>query len=77
MYFEIIGQIANVETIAVGNKIRDIARLRREFGSGRWRKLKGVATVRLLNGRIRSVELHWYEAHGVGRKKMKIKRYLD
>ena len=58
MYFEIIGQIANVETIAVGNKIRDIARLRREFGGGRWRKLKGVATVRLLNGRIRSVELH-------------------
>ncbi|MGI8566958.1 MAG: hypothetical protein ACR2LZ_10815 [Pyrinomonadaceae bacterium] len=77
MYFEIVGRISDVERIAVGNKIRDIARLRRDFGSGRWRKLKGVATVRLLNGRIRIVELHWYEAHGVGRKKMKIKRYLD
>ncbi len=77
MYFEIIGHISDVETIAVGNKIRDLARLRREFGAGRWRKLKGVATVRLLSGRIRKVELHWYEAHGIGRKKMKIKRYLD
>lgn len=77
MYFEIIGQITDVETIAVGNKIRDIVRLRQEFGAGRWRKLKGVATVKLLNGRIRRVELHWYEAHGIGRKKMKIKRYFD
>ncbi len=77
MYFEIIGQITDVGTIAIGDKIRDIARLRREFGAGRWRKLKGVATVRLLSGRIRKVELHWYEAHGIGRKKMKIKRYLD
>lgn len=77
MYFEIIGEITEVETIAVGNSIREIARLRRQFGPGRWRKLKGVATVRLPGGRIRKVELHWYEAHGVGRRKLKIKRYLD
>lgn len=77
MYFEIIGQITEVETIAVGGRIREINRLRQEFGAGRWRKLKGVAIVKLDNGRIRKVELHWYEAHGVGRKKIKIKRYLD
>ena len=77
MYFEIIGEITDVETIAVGGAIREIARLRRQFGPGRWRKLKGVATVRLPGGRIRRVELHWYEAHGVGRRKLKIKRYVD
>jgi hypothetical protein len=77
MYFEIIGTIIEVKTIAVGSKIREIARLRRQFGRGRWRKLKGVATVRLKNGRIRKVELHWYEAHGIGKKKLKIKRYLS
>ncbi len=76
MYFEIIGEITDVETIAVGSKIREIARLRKQFGKGRWRKLKGVATVRLKNGRIRMVELHWYEAHGIGKRKLKIKRYL-
>ena len=77
MYFEIIGEITEVETIAVGSAIREIARLRRQFGPGRWRKLKGVAAVRLPGGRIRRVELHWYEAHGVGRRKLKIKGYLD
>jgi hypothetical protein len=77
MYFEIVGDIAEIETIAVGSKIREIARLRRQFGQGRWRKLKGVATVRLKNGRIRKVELHWYEAHGIGKRKLKVKRYLD
>ncbi len=77
MYFEVIGEITEVETIAVGSAIREIARLRRQFGPGRWRKLKGVATVRRPGGRIRKVELHWYEAHGVGRRKLKIKRYLD
>lgn len=76
MYFEIIGDITEVETIAVGGKIRELARLRKQFGKGRWRKLKGVATVRLKNGRIRQVELHWYEAHGIGKRKLKIKRYL-
>ena len=77
MYFEIIGQITDVETIATGGGIREVSRLRREFGAGRWRKRKGVATVRLINDRIRKVELHWYEAHGIGKRKMKIKRYLD
>jgi hypothetical protein len=77
MYFEIIGEVTEVETIAVGGAIREIARLRRQFGPGRWRKLKGVATVRLPGDRIRKVELHWYEAHGIGRRKLKIKCYLD
>ncbi len=77
MYFEITSEITDIETIAVGNSIREIARLRKQFGAGRWRKMKGVATVRLRNGRIRKVELHWYEAHGIGKRKMKIKRYLD
>ena len=77
MYFEIRGEITDVERIAVGNEIRDLARLRKQFGAGRWRKLKGLATVRLRNGRIREVELHWYEAHGIGKRKIKIKRYLS
>ncbi len=77
MYFEIVGGIAEIQRIAVNKSIRDLARLREQYGAGRWRKLKGVATVRLGSGRIRRVELHWYEAHGLGRKKMKIKRYLD
>ena len=77
MYFEIIGAISETETIAAGPSIRDLARLREQYGSAHWRKLKGVATVRLASGRIRRVELHWYEAHDVGKRKIKIKRYLD
>ncbi len=77
MHFEIIGAIENIETIAVGGRIREIQRLRKQYGSGRWRKLKGVADICLTNGHIRKAELHWYEAHGIGRKKMKIKRFLD
>jgi hypothetical protein len=77
MYFEIIGEITEIETIAVGNAIRDIARLRKRYGRGRWRKLKGVATVRLSDGSIRQAEIHWYEAHGIGRKRFKIKRFLE
>lgn len=77
MYFEIIGEIEDVETIAVGSSIRDLARLRRRYGLGRWRKLKGTATIRLPGGLIRRAELHWYEAHGIGRVKLKFKRYLD
>lgn len=75
--FEIIGRIEEVETIAAGNRIREIDRLRKAFGAGRWRKLKGVAIVRFDDDTIHRVELHWYEAHGVGRKKLKIKEYLD
>lgn len=77
MYFDIIGEIEEIETIAVGGNIRDIMRLRRQYGSGRWRKLKGIATIRLQNGNVRKAELHWYEAHGLGKKKMKIKRLMD
>lgn len=75
--FEVIGEITNVETIAVGSSIRDIARLRKQYGQGRWRKLKGIAMIRLRSGRIRQAELHWYEAHGIGRQEIKRKRYLD
>ena len=77
MRFEIISEISDIETIAAGNRIRDIARLRRRYGRGRWRKMKGTALVQLVSGRIRLAELHWYEAHGIGRKEMKRKRYLD
>ena len=77
MNFEIISKITGVETIAVGSRIRDLARLRKMYGKGRWRKVKGVATVRLRSGRIRLAELHWYEAHGIGRKEIKRKGYLD
>ena len=75
--FEVIGTIGEIQTIAVGNRIREIARLRKAYGAARWRKLKGVATVRFEDGTIHRVELHWYEAHGIGRKKLKIKAYLD
>jgi len=75
--FEIIGDIEDIQTIAVGGRIRDIMRLRKQYGLGRWRKLKGFAKVRLPNGRIRKAELHWYEASRIGRKKIKIKRFLD
>jgi hypothetical protein len=77
MYFEIIGNIEQIEIIAVGGKIKEIMRLHKQFGFGRWRKLKGVAKVRLQNGKIREAEIHWYEAHGIGKKKLKIKRFRD
>jgi len=77
VYFEIIGEIEEIETIAIGGSIRDVMRLQKQFGRGRWRKLKGVAKVRLPTGRIRIAELHWYEAHGIGKRKMKIKRFLE
>jgi hypothetical protein len=75
--FEVISEITQIEPIAVGSAIRDLARLRRLYGSGRWRKLKGVALIRLRDGSIRRAELHWYEAHGIGRKELKRKCYLD
>jgi hypothetical protein len=75
--FQIIGEIADIEPIAVGRTIRDLPRLKQEYGTGRWRKLKGVAMIRLRSGRVRRAELHWYEAHGIGRKEIKRKRYLD
>lgn len=77
MHFVILGPIRNVETVAVGGRIKEVMRLNRQYGPGRWRKLKGLAQVRLQNGRVCLAEIHWYEAHGIGRKKMKIKRTLD
>lgn len=75
--FEIVSEITNIETIAAGDAIRDLARLRKQYGLSRRRKLKGTAMIRLRSGRIRHAELHWYEAHGIGRKELKRKRYLD
>ena len=75
--FEIISDITDIETIAIENSIHEVARLRKQYGQGRWRKLKGVAMIRLRNGRVRKAELHWYEAHGIGRKEIKRKRYLE
>jgi hypothetical protein len=77
MHFEIVGKITEIENIAVGPGIRILGILRKRYGRGRWRKLKGVATVRLSDGRIRLAEVHWFEAHGIGKRKMRIKRYLD
>lgn len=77
MDFDIVSQIEEIEIIAVGTSIRDLAYLQKVYGRGRWRKLKGKASVKLPNGRMRRVELHWYEAHGIGRKDIKIKYYLD
>lgn len=77
MHFEIVGEITDVESVAVGSKIRILPILRKRFGRGRWRKLKGKATVRLLDGTLRRAEVHWVEAHGIGKKKMRIKRFLD
>ena len=77
MDFEVLGELSAAETIAVGQGIRDIGRLRRLYGRARWRKMKGVARIRLPDGTIRLAELHWYEAHGIGKKELKPKRYLD
>jgi hypothetical protein len=77
MPFEIVGKISNIQIIAVGGNIRDIMRIQRQFGLGRWRKVKGIAEIRLPGGNIRKAEIHWYEAHGIGRKKLKIKRFIS
>ncbi|MEH2080832.1 MAG: hypothetical protein V7K89_12770 [Nostoc sp.] len=76
MNFEILGDITNIEIIAVGNSIRELERLRKTYGSGRWRKLKGFATISLDDRSIYETELDWYEAHGIGKKEIKIKRFL-
>jgi hypothetical protein len=75
--FEILGRIYEIETFAVTRRIRELRRLRRAYGLGRWRKCKGVARVKLQDGAIRRAEVHWYEATGIGRYEFKIKRYLD
>ena len=75
--FRVVGKIADSEIIAVRHSIRVLSCLQKTYGHGRWRKLKGVATVRLEDGRMRLAEVHWYEAHGIGKRQVKIKRYLD
>ncbi len=78
MDFEIVGEIADIATIATGRAIRDVRRLSKVYGKARWRKLKGVATLRLKDGSVRTAEVHWYEAHGIGRKEFKLKLpFLD
>ena len=76
MRFEILGEISDVETFATGSGIREIVRLRRVYGRGRWRKRKGIARVRLTDGSVHLAEVHWYEAAGIGRKEFKIKHLL-
>lgn len=73
MDFEILGPIRDVEVIAVGASIRELPRLRRAYGAGRWRKMKGRATIRTFDAIVRDAEVHWYEAHGIGKKEFKFK----
>ncbi len=77
MGFEVVGKVSEIETFAVGAAIRELPRLKKVYGAGRWRKRKGNAQVRLEDGSIYRAEVHWYEADGVGRVEMKIKRFLD
>ena len=77
MKFELVGSITEIESIAAGPGVEIRSYLRKVYGRGRWRKMKGVATVRLPNTALRRVEIHWYEAHGIGKRDLKIKRYLD
>jgi hypothetical protein len=75
--FEVLTEIREIETIASGTGVQDRQRLNREHGRGKWRKVKGLATVRLSDGTICEAELHWYEAHGIGKKELKFKKPLD
>ena len=77
MFFKIIGPVSNVEAIASGKSIRERHRLGKLYGGRRWRKLRGTARIKLANGTICHAELHWYEAHGIGQKEFKIKRFLE
>jgi hypothetical protein len=76
VWFEIVGAIVEQETIATGRQIHEIRRLRKAYGPGRWRKRKGIARVKLPDGRTCTAEIHWYEAYGIGRKETKIKRII-
>jgi len=77
MHFEIVGTISDIQTIAAGPGVRIRTVLRKRYGGRRWRKLKGTATVCLSDGTIRMAEVHWFEAHGVGKRKLRIKRFID
>ena len=76
MFFRIVGKLREIETIAYGREIRELKRLSKIYGSGRWRKLKGIARIQLTDGTIAKAELHWYEGHGIGKKEIKIKRFF-
>ena len=76
MHFTVIGEITHVETFAVGSAIQEVARLRKRYGRGRWRKRKGIGRIRLADGLECLAELHWYEATGIGKREVKIKRIL-
>ncbi len=77
MDFELVGDLTGIQTIAVNLSIRELDSLKALYGGRRWRKRKGFGLVRLVNGNVRKAEVHWYEAHGIGRRKLKIKRFLD
>jgi hypothetical protein len=77
MHFEILSDLTSVETFATGHGIRELSRLNKIYGKGRWRKRKGIAKVRLPDGSERLAELHWYESTGIGKKEIKIKRFID
>ena len=76
MNFDIIDEITDIKTIAKGSGIRELNRLRKLYGLGNWKKMKGIAQIRLSSGKVKLAELHWYEAHGIGKKEIKRKRYL-
>ncbi len=77
MHFQILGEVTHVETFATGSGIREIGRLRKLYGKGRWRKRKGIARIRLDDGSIHLAEIHWYEATGIGKREFKIKRLIE
>jgi hypothetical protein len=77
MKFDIIDEINNIELIAKGSGIRGINRLRKFYGLGNWKKMKGIVHIRLSSGKVKLAELHWYEAHGIGKKEIKRKKYLE
>ena len=66
-----------MQSIAKGASVRQHRRLVARFGGARWRKMKGEALVRLRDGTTARAEIHWYEAHGIGRRMIKIKRFLE
>lgn len=77
MHFDTVGRISHADTFAQGSGIRELDRLTKHYGKGRWRKRKGLAAVRLPDGEVRKAEIHWYEATGIGKREFKIKRYVD
>ena len=76
MYFQVVSLITNREMIATGNSIQEINRLRKIYGKGNWKKVKGICRVKLEDKSIYKAEVHWYESHGIGRKEMKIKLFI-